>query len=58
MPYTWISTQIMEEVKGYGVNVFVHTVKDEADASYMGEMGVDGIYTDDLLTFSCEPDPP
>lgn len=58
MPYTWINTQIMEEVRGYGVNVFVHTVNDEADAGYMGEMGVDGIYTDDLLTFPLEPDHP
>lgn len=51
MPYTWVNTDIMDELKDYPAKLYVHTVNDAEEAGEMAGLGVSGIYTDCLLEY-------
>lgn len=46
MPYTWIGNSILQDLEGYPLRLYVHTVNEQEDALRMTSMGVEGIYTD------------
>ncbi len=49
MPYTWINSEICNSVEQSQLKLFVHTVNDIEEAKRQLSMGVDGIYTDEIL---------
>lgn len=49
MPYTWIGDRTCGELQAYGLRVYVHTVNEAEEAEQMVSMGVDGLYSDDIV---------
>lgn len=49
LPRERLSPTLVSSVNAHGVPVYAHTVNDPVDAALLAEMGVDGIYSDDLV---------
>lgn len=43
--------EFVHKVKGYGIELFVHTINSEEEALKLMSLDVDGIYTDDEREF-------
>ena len=49
MSRSYVSEELTEIAKRYGLRVYVHTVNDVEDAKEILKKGVRGIYTDEIL---------